>query len=171
MCGKWPTRFRDGWEHCYHFAKTKNLAMYQDSVKIPIAESTVKRAICSNPHDFKRMNYSETTGSHFGIKKAVFQGKELVYPNNVLYLSTESMNKGHSATFPIGLPTWFIKLFTKETDVILDPFVGSGTTCLASKMLNRRWIGIDISPEYVEIAQKRLAAIPEKITAFLSSCG
>lgn len=41
----------------------------------------------------------------------------MVYPSNVLHLATESSNKNHSATFPLSLPSWFIKLFTKENDI------------------------------------------------------
>jgi site-specific DNA-methyltransferase (adenine-specific)/site-specific DNA-methyltransferase (cytosine-N4-specific) len=62
----------------------------------------------------------------------------------------------HSAVFPFDLPLWFIKLFTKEGDVVLDPFSGSGTTALAAKSVNRRYIGIEIKPKYVQIARRRL---------------
>ena len=65
-------------------------------------------------------------------------------------------NKNHSAAFPVALPEWFIRLFTKNGDLVVDPFVGSGTTAVACQQLNRRCIGIDISREYCELALERL---------------
>ena len=72
----------------------------------------------------------------------------------------------HPTVKPLKLMSYLVTLGSREGDVVLDPFVGSGTTCLASEILNRRWIGIDISPEYVEIAQKRLGSIPNTLTTF-----
>jgi DNA modification methylase len=71
-------------------------------------------------------------------------------------MATECSNKNHSATFPIGLPEWFIKLFTKEGDIVLDPFNGSGTTTVAAKQLGRNYIGIDALKEYCTEAENRL---------------
>jgi len=80
----------------------------------------------------------------------------MVFPSNVLHMATECYNRQHSATFPVALPEWFIKLFTSEGDLILDPFNGSGTTCVAAKRLNRHWLGIDTNEEYCQIALDRL---------------
>jgi len=66
---------------------------------------------------------------------------------------------GHPAPFPIELPRRAIKLYSYLDDLILDPFCGSGTTCVAAKMLGRRYIGIDISEEYCEIARERLRSV------------
>lgn len=76
----------------------------------------------------------------------------------------------HPTVKPLKLMSYLVTLGSRPRDVVLDPFCGSGTTCLASEILNRRWIGIDISPEYCEIAKKRLSVIPEKITSFFNSC-
>jgi DNA modification methylase len=86
----------------------------------------------------------------------------MVYPTNVLHFGTECSNKNHSATFPSALPEWFIKLFSKEGDLILDPFLGSGTTAVAAKMLNRHYIGIEILPEYVALAEKSVLSPPRR---------
>ena len=64
---------------------------------------------------------------------------------------------GHPAPFPVELPHRLIKLYSYEGDVVLDPFVGSGTTCLAAIQNNRKYIGYDIKKEYVELAEKRIS--------------
>lgn len=82
----------------------------------------------------------------------------MVYPSNVLFMATECYNRQHSAVFPVALPEWFIKLFTQQGDFVLDPFNGSGTTCVAAKQLKRDYLGIDINAEYCDLARERLAA-------------
>ncbi len=62
----------------------------------------------------------------------------------------------HHATFPKELPSYFIQYFSKESDIILDPFNGVGTTCVVAKQLKRNFIGIEISEKYCEIAKQRL---------------
>ena len=97
-----------------------------------------------------------------------------VFSNSYTEQSGNPSNRGttpkhhniHPTVKPLKLMSYLVTLGSRPNDVVLDPFVGSGTTCLASEMLGRQWIGIDISSEYVEIAQKRLATIPAKITAF-----
>lgn len=64
----------------------------------------------------------------------------------------------HSAIFPLELACKVITNFSKEGDLVLDPFLGSGTTAVACKELNRNYIGIELNPEYVKIAEARLRA-------------
>jgi DNA modification methylase len=94
--------------------------------------------------------------SGFGKKVENWVGREKAYPTNVLHLATECNNKGHSATFPVALPTWFINVFTRPGDLVLDPFSGSGTTAIAAKKLGRQYLGIEINNEYVDYSRKRL---------------
>lgn len=63
----------------------------------------------------------------------------------------------HPTQKPVPVMEWLINRFTKPGDLICDPFCGSGTTLTAAERLGRRWIGIDISPEYCEISRKRTA--------------
>jgi len=62
----------------------------------------------------------------------------------------------HPATFPDKIPYDFIQCFCPENGIILDPFIGSGTTAIAAINLNRNFIGFDISKEYCELAKKRI---------------
>ena len=63
----------------------------------------------------------------------------------------------HPAVFPSYIVQELIKLLSKENDIVLDPFCGSGTTCVAAKTLDRKYLGIEINPEYVALATKRLS--------------
>jgi len=76
-------------------------------------------------------------------------------PNDLFYRDRFNAD-GLGAIFPLWIPVRVINGFTKEGDLILDPFMGSGTTAVACKQLHRRFIGFEISPDYCSIAQKRL---------------
>ena len=153
--GKWPNRFRDAWERCLQFNKTKQFNMYQEAVMIPIGEWAQTRLNNLSEKDLRRD--PSGVGSGFGKKIANWLGKTKVYPSNVLHLATECGNKNHSAVFPIDLPAWFIKLFTKSEDLVLDPFAGSGTTAVACKQLNRDYLMVDIMEKYKREAELRLS--------------
>lgn len=140
--GKWPNRFRDGWERLLQFNKQRQFNMYQDAVMVPASQATRDRVKNLSKRD-KSLRFSKT-GSGFGIKTANWKNRALVYPSNVVHFATTTKNKGHSATFPDELPAWFIKLFTRPGDVVLDPFMGSGTTNLVAVDMERRSVGIEI---------------------------
>ncbi|MBT9130921.1 MAG: DNA adenine methyltransferase YhdJ [candidate division WS2 bacterium] len=80
----------------------------------------------------------------------------LQFTTNCWYMIPET-NRWHPAPFPEELPYRLIKLYTYQEDIILDPFVGWGTTCVVAKKLNRQYIGIDNNPEYCRMATIRLA--------------
>ena len=152
--GKWPNRFRDSWERCLQFNKQKRFRMYQDSVMVPMGDWAKSRLRKLSETDKKRDE--SRVGSGFGKNVSNWVGRELVYPTNVLHLATETGNRKHSAAFPLELPKWFIKLFTQEDDIVLDPFLGSGTTAVAARQLGRHFIGIETMPEYIAVAQQAL---------------
>lgn len=152
--GKWPNRFRDAWERCLHFTKDRKFAMYQESVMVPMGDWKHSRLKTLSETDRRRDESRVMSG--FGKKIENWIGRDLAYPTNVLHLATECSNRNHSAVFPEGLPEWFIKLFTKEGDVVLDPFMGSGTTLRVSQRMTRHSIGIEILPDYCEAAAEVL---------------
>lgn len=152
--GKWPNRFRDAWERCVHFTKNKKFKMFQEAVMLPVGDWAGARLYNLSETDMTRDVSASESG--FGKKVANWVGRDKVYPTNVLHLATECAYKGHSAVFPVALPSWFIKLFTEEGDVVLDPFIGSGTTAVAAIRLGRRYIGIEIYEKYYRNALERL---------------
>jgi DNA modification methylase len=66
---------------------------------------------------------------------------------------------GHPTEKPLPLMEWCVENYSRPADIILDPFCGSGTTCVAAKKLGRKYIGIDISEEYCQIARDRLKSV------------
>jgi site-specific DNA-methyltransferase (adenine-specific) len=151
--GKWPNRFRDSWERLLQFNKQKKFAMYQESVMVPMGDWAESRLKKLGKNDIKR--HPSQVGSGFGKNIANWLERDMAYPTNVLHMATECSNKQHSAVFPYTLPEWFIKLFSKEGDVVLDPFVGSGTTCLAAKDLKRLYTGIEANEGYYKLTVQK----------------
>lgn len=78
------------------------------------------------------------------------------------------MNRTHPAPFPEELAKRCIKMFSYIGDLVVDPFMGSGTTCAVAKKFGRGFIGIDLNAGYCKLAQKRIANIPEKLEVFIS---
>ncbi len=92
-------------------------------------------------------------GKHPTIRKEDF----LEWTKSVWEFPAESAKKvKHPAPYPLELPARCIQLYTYSNDVVLDPFIGSGTTAVAAQEAGRNWIGYDISQEYVDLSYKRL---------------
>jgi site-specific DNA-methyltransferase (adenine-specific) len=92
---------------------------------------------------FTHCNFHNTKG-HDNVKTVL------------LKKSNAGGNVGHNFAFPTEIPLFFIKYFSVENDIILDPFIGSGTVALSARQLNRKWLGIEHNPAYIKIAQNRL---------------
>ena len=91
---------------------------------------------------------------HRGLKDANFAqtGRN---KRSVWTITTRPYKEAHFAVFPPELPELCIKAGTSEGDTVLDPFFGSGTTGWVAQRLGRKWIGIELNPDYVKIAEKR----------------
>lgn len=146
-------RFKNSFEPIYHFSKTIKIKFNPLACGTQVKECSYKRAkrkICGSPKN----------GSNLNMDHSNILNIELARPSNVINVNNVvnqySLKKEHPATFPEALVDFFIKSFSDEVDVVLDPFVGSGTTLVASKNLNRKYIGIDLEEKYCEIAKKRL---------------
>jgi site-specific DNA-methyltransferase (adenine-specific) len=98
-------------------------------------------------------------------KKVVYQDDdkkefmELVFGQWKYLNDTKQMTK---ATFSMDIPAKAIKILTYKNDIVLDPFAGSGTSLVAAEVLDRRWIGIELSPNYTEVARKRVNLFVEQ---------
>ena len=165
--GKWPNRFRDSWERLLQFNKSRSFNMYQEEVMVPMGGWAKSRLKNLSSTDLTRDE--SKVGSGFGKKVSNWLDRDMAYPTNVLHMATECGNKNHSAAFPEALPEWFIKLFTKEGGVVLDPFLGSGTTSKVAKRMNRNSVGIEIQEEYYRMAKKNIDSEPVQSSIFTIS--
>jgi site-specific DNA-methyltransferase (adenine-specific)/site-specific DNA-methyltransferase (cytosine-N4-specific) len=128
--------------------------MYQEEVMVPMGDWAKSRL--KNLSETDKVRDNSKVGSGFGKNISNWLTRDKAFPTNVLHLATECSNKNHSAAFPEELPEWFMKLFTKERDTVLDPFMGSGTTLLVANRLKRHSIGIDIVPEYYDMVNEQI---------------
>jgi site-specific DNA-methyltransferase (adenine-specific) len=153
-------RFKNGWESVYHFACSEDYKFRPDDVRHK-SDGVFSYA---DQKAAGKMIGGDAQGKGGGIMSPVNAGHGLAYPSNVL----EECNGGakivgHSAAFPIGLPSFFIRAFSDEGDLILDPFLGSGTTMIAAENHNRRAAGIEISAQYAGVILQRYAdAFPDQ---------
>lgn len=152
--GKWPNRFRDSWERLLQFNKEKKFFMYQEEVMVPMGDWAKSRL--KNLSNTDKIRDNSKVGSGFGKNISNWLSRDKAYPTNVLHLATECSNKNHSAAFPQELPEWFIKLFTKQNDMVLDPFMGSGTTLIVANRMKRNSIGIDVVSDYVDLVKEQI---------------
>jgi len=94
-----------------------------------------------------------------GKENTISKDQFMDWTKSVWMMNPESARKiGHPAPFPIDLPYRLIQLYTFTGDVILDPFMGSGSTAIAALKSDRKFIGYDIDPDYVKLAEERIAA-------------
>ncbi len=155
--GKWPNRFRDAWERLLQFNKDKKFNMYQEMVMVPMGDWAKTRL--KNLSKTDKTRDESKVGSGFGKNISNWLTRDMAYPTNVIHLATECNNKNHSAAFPEGLPEWFIKLFTRPGDTVLDPFMGSGTTNIVANRMRRNSIGIEIVLEYYEMVKSEVSPV------------
>ena len=115
---------------------------------------------------FSKDTFSRTNTN--GNKNTISKEEFMELTKSVWEFRAESARKiGHPAPFPIELPYRLIQLYTFEDDIVLDPFVGSGSACIAALKSKRRYVGYDISKEYVNLAEKRIEQyLQDKITLF-----
>lgn len=148
-------RFKNGFEPIYHFTKSKpNLITFNAlACGTPMSEESKKRSHRKNCH-------TPTNGSGMVVNRDNFKTIELARPSNVINannVTNQFTNKmKHSAVFPEKLVEFFVKSFTNEGDIVLDPFAGSGTVGVVCKSENRQFILMDKEKENIELMKKIL---------------
>lgn len=143
--------------HEYIFLMTKNPKYYYDheAIKEPVADSTIGRL----NQDIQ--NQIGTTRANGGMKtngnlKAVGDIESGRNKRSVWSVTTSRYKDAHFATYPAELITPCILAGSKEGDIILDPFSGSGTTGEVALLHDRNYIGLELNPEYAKLSEKRL---------------
>ncbi len=119
----------------------------------PVLRDTHEYILVFSKGDFSR---KKQDGKENTITKEQF----MEWTKSVWHMNTESAKKvGHPAPFPIELPHRLIQLYTFSGDIVLDPFMGSGTTAIAALQDGRKYVGYEIDPVYVELAKNRIASL------------
>jgi modification methylase len=119
------------------------------SAKNPTFRDVHEYCLCFSKGRFGRLSKGESTISAQDFLAATL---------SVWEIPAESAKRvGHPAPFPVALPARFAELYTYKDDLVLDPFMGSGTTAVAALRLGRHYVGYEISPEYLAAAGKRIA--------------
>ncbi len=120
------------------------------SASNPVLRDVHEYILVFSKGDFKRPKSGDQVST---IDKEQF----MEWTKSIWDMNTESAKKvGHPAPFPIELPYRLTQLFTFKDDIVLDPFMGSGTTAIAALKSNRFYIGYDLDPVYIELAEKRI---------------
>lgn len=156
-------RLNNTHEYIFHFTKTLGAhKTFVDNVREPHKDNSINRA-----------RYKASTNkvvSDEGIAKQPEILRDInpkgKIPSSVFTFQTAGVLRDsgkHPAPFNPDLPEWFISYLTEKGDLVLDPFMGSGSTAVAAKRIGRDYIGFDITPAYIEMARKRVANVVEKI--------
>ena len=145
--------------HEYIFLLTKSARYYYDAdaIREPVSAVSLKRAEYGWDCDRPSTKNASLGGEGIHTEK---MGSRFVNPDgrnkrSVWTITTKPFKDAHFAVFPIEIPTYCIKAGSKEGDVVLDPFMGSGTTAFAAQEHGRKWVGVELNPEYVKIIKRR----------------
>jgi DNA modification methylase len=136
--------------HEYIFLLTKSANYYYDAESIK--EKTLTYDNTNRDRDTTRLNNTPGRTRMEGLKTNNYEKRN---KRSVWKINTKPYKEAHFAVFPEKLPELCIKAGSKKGDIVLDPFFGSGTTGYVAQRLYRKWLGIELNPEYIKIANKR----------------
>jgi len=135
------------WEHIFLLSKSKSYYYDSEAVKVTKEQDPKNAGVDGTANDTP---WNNNPNGHMGTSST---GANM---RNFWVLGPEQFPDAHFATFPTEIPRRAIKAGTRVGDTVLDPFMGSGTTAQVAQNLNRRWVGIELNPEYCDIAVKRI---------------
>jgi len=146
------SRFGDRVEYLFWFAKEKGFKFNIDEMRTEYSEKSIQRM--KKP---LKKRYARTENDTDEYKDWAPNPKGAL-PTTLVNISSESKRIAdtHVAVYPIELVKYFIKGSTDKGDVVLDPFMGTGTTGVASKQLGRNYIGFDLQQDYINLANSRI---------------
>lgn len=154
-------RLNHNTEFIFHFVKdVKKVKFYMDRIREPYDENTLKRV----KKPIKRYVVDENGERIEKNNEKWSLNENGKIPNNLLLFKTNSSNRKwkHPAPFHPDLPKWFIEALTDEGDVVLDPFVGSGSTIVSAIKTNRNWIAFDLNETYINMSKERISELYKK---------
>ena len=171
-------RFKNSWESVFFFSKNKKYYFDLDAVRVP-STTTVTKPFNARVRDSKKNRYlqkatDEEIKNHNGKGEKKLDYKTMANgldghsgnsanhskgknPGDIFRINTKPFKEAHFATFPPALPEKILKCACPKDGIVLDPFFGSGTVGLVAEQMGLQWCGIELNPEYIEIAKKRLA--------------
>ena len=138
--------------HEYVFLLSKSARYYYDAEAIREADS----GVAAGNGFAGRLDHRVSGGLSVGGTEAPWTPGGGRNARSVWHIATKPYAEAHFATFPPELPERCIKAGSRVGDTVLDPFMGSGTTAWVARNLERHAIGVELNPEYVEIAARRL---------------
>ena len=179
------------YEKMFFFVKSRKYFFDQKAIAEPITDATVKRILMQNTENQAGSSRTHGGMKHNGPMKAVLgkgytpkmagggssmrghsgykrgDGTFVIRPDRnkrtVWSIPTKPFTEAHFAVYPEELIEAPIKAGCPKGGVVLDPFMGSGTTAVVAEKLGRQWVGIDINPEYVKLAEKRVRELPAQL--------
>ena len=151
-------RFGDRVEYVFWFVKTKDFYFNIDEMRTEYTQTSIKRM--KKP---LKKRYARTEGDQDLEYKDWSPNPNGALPTTLVNISSESkkISDNHVSVYPVNFVKYFIKGSTKEGDVVLDPFIGTGTTALVCKQLGRDYIGFELQQDYIDIANKRIGEYAE----------
>ncbi|MEM3403751.1 MAG: site-specific DNA-methyltransferase [Nitrososphaeria archaeon] len=154
-------RYSNTYEFIFFFVKNRKYYFNLDAIREP--HTSIK--------DLGRKRTDQIHSKYYGIRPSGYlvqhpKGKN---PGDCWSIPTKPFKETHFAVMPEDICVKPILSSCPENGIVLDPFCGSGTTCVVAKKLSRNYIGIDINQRYCEIARQRLAQVPEKLTNFMEA--
>jgi DNA modification methylase len=150
------SRFGDRVEFLFWFVKDKSFKFNLDEMRTEYSDKSIKRMKKPLKKRYAR------TGDDSNLEYKDWSPNEKgALPTTLVNISSESKKiaDNHVAVYPIKLVEYFIKGSTDKGDIVLDPFMGTGTTAVACNNLKRNWIGFELQQEYIEVANKRILDI------------
>jgi len=152
-----PHRFGDKIEYIFWFVKQKDFTFHMDEMRTEYNQKSIERMKYKLKARHARTEENQDSDNY----KDWSPNPKGALPSTLIDISSEvkRVSSKHVAVFPEALVEYLIKGSTNQGDLVLDPFMGSGTTAAVCQRLKRNWLGFELSSEYITEANKRILSI------------